>query len=403
MTRHRFTTRFIDSLKPPQTGRVEYWDKGTPGFGLRISESGRKTWVLMYRPRGSKVVRRLTIGTIDGGMKLGKARDEAKDALRAAAKGLDPAATKKAERRAETFREVAGEFIERYAKREKRSWRKDQVRLDRDILPAIGNRKAKDVQRRDVIKLLDGIVARGAPVEANRVHSLVRRIFNWAISRDLVAVNPAAGIERPGGEEAGRDRVLTDDEIKAVWAALEDDPKRVRCAFRLLLATAQRPGEVSKMRPKDIEGDWWTIPAEFSKNGKPHRVYLSKQARTILEDCDLKGDWVFPSDRTDSARTDIWKAIDGIRERSGVDFRSHDLRRTAGTNMTRELGITRSLLGKVLNHTGRERGEAAATRVYDRYEYDREKQEALTAWGSLLDEILARKRGRGKVVPLRKV
>lgn len=401
MARKRFTARFVDGIKPPESGRADYWDEAVPGFGLRVSETGRKTWTLLYRPKGSKVVRRLTIGTLDR-MSLADAREEARDALRDAAKGKDPAGQKKAHRLAEIFRDVADDYLERYAKSKKRSWRKDKVRLDRDILPAFGTRKAQDVQRRDIIKMLDGIVARGAPVEANRVHSLTRRIFNWAISRDLVAVNPAAGIERPGGEEAGRDRVLTDAEIKAVWAALGKEPEHVAKAFRLLLLTAQRPGEVAKMRPEDIEGDWWTIPAQFSKNGKPHRVYLSPQTRAILGAKKLTGAWVFPSPKTDGARTDIWKAADGIRKTSGVDFRPHDLRRTAGTNMTRELGVSRALLGRVLNHTGRERGEAAATRVYDRYEYDREKQETLEAWGALLDQILSGKRGRAKVIPLRR-
>ena len=119
----RFLVRTIDAIKPPANGRVEYWDADTKGLGLRVAESGRKTWVVMYRHQGR--LRRLTLGTYPI-LSLADVREMAKDELRTAAKGGDPAGAKKVAREAETFKQLADLYIERYAKPNKRSWRKDQ-------------------------------------------------------------------------------------------------------------------------------------------------------------------------------------------------------------------------------------------------------------------------------------
>src|SRR5437899_11434635 len=113
--------------------------------------------------------------------------------------------------------------MERHAKAKKRSWREDQRILDHDVLPAWRTRKAKDITARDVRQLLDGIVDRGAPIQANHVFALVRKVFNWAAAPDRALVpqfqNPCRGIEQPAPARQ-RDRVLTADELRAVWQAL---------------------------------------------------------------------------------------------------------------------------------------------------------------------------------------
>ncbi len=144
-------------------------------------------------------------------------------------------------------------------------------------ISAIGSRKVKDVERADIRRLLQNITARGATIQANRTHALVSKIFNWAISEDLATVNPVRGIARPGIEQP-RDRILTDDEIRAVWNACEQEPLAYGIAVKLRFLTAQRSGEITRMRWQDIDGDWWTVPAEHAKNGLAHRVPLSRQA-----------------------------------------------------------------------------------------------------------------------------
>ena len=157
----KFTTRSIGAITRSGGGRVEYWDKKVTGFGLRVSGSGRKTWVAMYRHAGR--LRRLTIGTYPT-LSLADARDKAKAALREAAGGGDPATGKSRLRHADTFRDLAGQYMEQYAKAKKKTWRLDQNALDRDLLPRFRNRKANSITRGEVRELLREIVARGAPI-----------------------------------------------------------------------------------------------------------------------------------------------------------------------------------------------------------------------------------------------
>ena len=114
-------------------------------------------------------------------------------------------------------------------------------------------------------------MAKTRPVMANRCRAYIRKMYNWALSKDLVEFNPVTGIPRPGTERQ-RDRVLSQDEIKAIWKALDQEKPIMAATFRLRLLTAQRGAEVRAMRWKDIDGDWWTIPAEFSKNKLSHRM-----------------------------------------------------------------------------------------------------------------------------------
>ncbi len=398
MSKHRLTTRFIDSIKPPKSSRTEYWDSSTPGFGLRVAPSGRKTWILMYRVRGDKRLRRATLGTYPT-IKLADAREMAQIDLRAAAKGRDPASERKAEREADTFGDLAEQYMEKYAKKHKRSWFKDQQALDRDLLPRFRHRKVASIQRREVIGLLEDIADRGAPVGANRTLEIIRRMYNWGIEREIVSVNPCQRIKKIGVERR-RERVLNDDEIRAVWKAFEQETPRMCAHFRLRLLTLQRGGEISRMRWPDLDlrSSWWTIPPEFSKNGLAHRVPLSSPAKEIVESMQSIADgseWVFPSPTGKGPLRVFWRAIMQIKENSGVEFVPHDLRRTGASRLTGDLGFSRFVVGRVLNHL-----ETGITATYDRHTYDREKRQALDAWGRRLMEIVSGERAAANVVSL---
>ena len=295
--------------------------------------------------------------------------------------------------RRSTFGEVAREYLERHAKPRKRSWREDQRILERDVLPRWGGRRARSITARDVRRLLDDIVARGAPIQANRTLALVRRMFNWAAAPDRALVlphhNPCRGLEPPAPERQ-RERVLGAAELRAIWRALDGEPAPNAALFRLYLLTAQRGGELRTMAWADVDLDaaWWIIPGERSKNGRSHRVPLSPPAVAILRELwrartrDVR--WVFPTPRGSASgyRERIYKVVDRLRRATGIaDFTPHDLRRTAASHMT-SMGIPRDTVAKLLNH--RERG---VTAVYDRYGYDREKREAVGLWAARLEEI----------------
>ena len=318
-------------------------------------------------------------------MKLTNARDQAKAILGRVARGEDPMGERLQEKKAETFGDLAAEYLERHAKVKKRRWKGDERTLNHDLLPVWGRKKAKNIKRRDVSLLLDDVVARGAPIMANRIKALISKIYNFGISRDIVDHNPCLGVPMPAKAQQ-RDRVLSEGEIRAVWRALDSLSPVMATTFKVRLFTAQRGNEVLAMRWEDIDGDWWTIPAETAKNGLSHRVPLSRQSHELLES--LKPEtgsapWVFESPRKPGAHiTAVQKAAERLSKLSEVEFVPHDLRRTAASHMT-SMGISRLVVSKILNHV-----ESGITAVYDRHSYDAEKVEALALWGDRLDEIL---------------
>jgi integrase len=412
------TARTVESLKPPEDGRVEYFDENVPGFGLRIAASGRKTWMLFYR-RGGHTLRRWTIGTFPA-LSLADAREAAQTALRAVAKGGDPAADKKAARRAETVTQLCDEYLERYAKKHKRSWRKDEQIIKRDIKPELGTWKVGDVKRRDVIKLLDEIVDRGSPIQANRVLEVLRKMFNWAIERSIVEANPCQVIGKPSHENR-RDRVLSEPEIWTLWrnlpaAGMTDATRR---ALKLTLITAQRPGEVTAIEPaKDLDLDkaQWRIPPEKAKNGRAHVVPLSpmavelirEQLATIPEGSrflfpapgasnETENPPAKPEDQKHQTEPSLSRALRrNFDELKVAQFTPHDLRRTGSTHMG-ALGVSRFIIDRVLNHVDKSVGE-----TYDQYSYLAEKRDALERWATRLQIILASEGVPPNVVTLRR-
>jgi len=415
----KFTDRSIRALKP-KAERYEVWEDNGKGLGIRVSPTGRKSWVFMYRFNGK--ARRMTFGvygTPPKNLSLADAHIRRAEALKLLEQGIDPGTVdqdaKQEARRAPTVQQLADEYLEKWAKPRKRSWREDKRILDKDVIPAWGTRKAKDITRRDVILLLDKIVDRGAPISANRTLAVIRKMFNFALSRDIVPATPCTKIPAPS-QENRRDRVLTQDEIKAFWNGLDkaDMTEGSKLALKLQLLTAQRKGEVAQARwdEFDLEHGWWTIPAERSKNKLPHRVPLSPQALEVLREIkklSRETHWLFPSPRKLVTNTDdgtpqpvcrpitpesLDRAVrNNIDKLGGTHFTPHDLRRTAASMMA-GMGTPRLVVKKVLNHA-----ESDVTAIYDRHSYDAEKRKALNAWGRKLAAILGGK--EGNVVPLR--
>jgi len=378
---------------------TDYWDDSLPGFGVRVSQSGRKTFVVRFNGAGSK--RRVTLGTFPG-LTLADARERARQLLASASRSEEsPAPVVEpvvVEEPVPTFGELAEVYLERHAKLKKRTWRDDERNLKVDLLPAWKDRPAKDLGRRDVAELLDRIVERGAPILANRVKALISKIFNFGIGRGLVENNPSLGVAMPA-KERQRDRVLSEEEVRSLWRVLDLEGLVMAATFKMRLLTAQRGDEVLRMRWDQIQDGWWTIPAEVAKNGLSHRVPLSPQAIDVLEQlrpATGRLPWVFASPKKAAAPiTAIQKAAERIAKRAEVEFVPHDLRRTAASFMT-SMGISRLVVSKILNHV-----ESGITAVYDRHSYDTEKRQALESWGHRVEEILQNSPGSPRLVSRR--
>jgi integrase len=420
------TARAVEGLKVSAGDRVDYWDRALKGFGVRVSRRGMapqetKTYFIRYRV--GKRMRRLTIGDARK-VSLADARTKARASLVAVDEGQDPAIARRVHRQAGTFEELGELYLEKHAKRRKRSWQADDRIIKAELLPPFRHVKVKDLTRRQIRELVDEIAERGAPILANRTLALVRKMLNFAIDREWIDANPASRMAMPGTERQ-RDRVLGEDEIRALWQALDDEEEAGRLPisafYKLRLITAQRGQEVALMRWQDIDpaDRVWTQPSETTKNRLAHRVPLSPQAWDLLGGLRAwQGDrvtninrlrverkklepvkasqWVFPSPRRDkgdrSMQRNLQNAVDRIKEAAGIDFNPHDLRRTAASHMTAS-GIPRDIVKKILNHVERE-----VTAIYDRYSYDREKRAALNSWGKRVDAILSGKREAAKVV-----
>jgi integrase len=384
----------VQSLKGPTNDRPRevLWDKRLRGFGLRITNTGHKTWIAVYRRGGRNGrLQELKIGTYPP-LSLAEAREKARGTLAAAQLGDDPVEEKREERDAETFAALAERYLVEHARRWKkpRSVEEDKRNLKNDVLPIWGNRRVNEITRRDVIALVDGIVNRGAPIHANRVLALISKMFNFAIDKDpdRVENNPAYKVKKPS-PESSRDRVLSSDEIRNVWGALESEPPNIRAIFKLLLLTGERPGEIKGMRWTELDisrvESWWTIPGGRdgrTKNKKVHRVPLVGEAHRILQSLSGDGPMVFPNRSGEKPFTGLQKALNRLRKNSGVNFQTRDLRRTLATGLG-ELGIDRIVIQKVLNHS-----DGSVTGIYDRHTYDTQKRGALERWDRRLCQIL---------------
>ena len=273
------TKRAVDALayKPAGPTQQILWDGGLPGFGCRVYPTGKKSYVLSYRTRSGRT-RILTLGQ-HGVITPAQAREDAVRSLAAVSRGEDPAEARQAARKGDTVRDFVALYMERHAKKHKKSWKEDERRLSKHVLPALGSKKLMDVQRSDIARLHTRIGAT-TQVEANRTVEVLSVMFRLASEWGHLPEdhrNPAAGVK--AYKEQSRERWVTEQEMPLLWAAIaaEDNPY-VRGALRLYLLTGVRKNELLPSRWADIDFDRRELRLPTTKNGKPHTVPLSDPA-----------------------------------------------------------------------------------------------------------------------------
>jgi len=428
MPKRAITQLFIDGVAPPKTGRVEYWDKHQPGLCLRVSATGAKSWVTMYRVHGKLI--RETLGTLAVIPKVDEARRRARSSLDKARGGVNPIAERrKAAQRAAA--NTVGAAVDKYLTagknnktdgplrpRTAREWRRI---FEHDVLPRWRDRPLAEITKADVLELVNDKAARrerqrrgatdGAAVQAAKVLTRLRTFFSWAAANDLVTADPTAGVRKPA-KEAERDRYLSDAEIRLFWHGCDAMGSPFGPLFQLLLLTAQREVEVAGMGCSELQNDAvWEIPAARTKNAKPHMVHLSALALEILEKVPRKAgqDLLFSATgKTPVSGFSKAKArLDGLMlaalranaENDKLELQPwvlHDLRRTATTGMAK-LGIAPHVADRVLNHqAGTIKGVA---RIYNRFEYLAERKAGLEAWGRYVESLV--RPTPSNIVPLR--
>ena len=395
------TSKTIETIKPGSVRR-EIPDAHMPGLYLVQQPSGAKSWAVRYRSGGRP--RKHTLGAWPA-VDLKTARALGSKALRAAAEGRDPGREKaQARAKADTIATVAAQFIERHCKRSNRprTARETQRLLDLHVLPRWRGRLVHEITRRDVLELLDRVVDSGRPIAANRVLSAVRKMFNWAVARDIIAASPCAGVKPPTAERS-RDRVLSDAELCAVWLAADKVGWPFGPLVKLLALTGQRRDEVAGMTWKEVDAErrLWTLPPGRTKSNRPHEVPLSDAAIAVLESLPrIAGEYVLTTNGTSPASgySKGKRRLDALLPPTMPEFRLHDLRRTVASGMA-GLGINLPVIEKVLNHSSG--SFAGIVGVYQKHEFSDEKRHALEAWGRFVTDLVS-DRPRKNVVALRK-
>jgi integrase len=379
------TVRSVESVAPG-SDRREIPDGYLRGLYLIVQPGGAKSWAVRYRHDGRP--RKFTIGSYPV-FDLKAAREAGSKALRAAAEGRDPASVEK-KRTADSVDAAVEQFIERHVKRNYRPKpMKEAERLLR--LHAVrpwGGRKIGEIRRADVRNVLEGIVADGAPIAANRVHSILRKFFNWCLEQEIIELSPCAGLKPPAGKEGSRDRVLSDDELRWVWQAAEKLGAPYGAMVRLLVLTGQRRGEVVGMQRGEVDLDkrLWTLPRERVKNDRRHEVPLSRHATAIIRALPRVSDRFVFSLNAEKPLNGFGKNKDRLDALSGVsDWVVHDLRRTVASGMAR-LGISLAVIEKVLNHVSG--SFAGIVSVYQRHEFAEEKRAALQKWADHVERLV---------------
>ena len=402
------TSQFIRGIKPPKSGRAEYWDQLTPGLCLRITANGHGSWSYRYRPReGGKQNERITFGSWNA-LSLADVRDKAARVRAAVVDGGNPQLTRRQKRdrarKALSLNALADRYLAEYARPQKASWKDDEQRLVR-AREALGHKEAATITRRELIGFLDEVKLT-APVQANRIQSVLCGLFNWAVESEILDVNPIAGLKKRAKETAST-RALTDAELAVLWRALEatkETSVEIAAALRVLLLVGQRPGEVAgalQSEFKNIDDPRnarWEIPAQRMKARRPHVVPLAPMARELFsgilarrrEESDKIG--IFASrflDRATVARHTLSRALrrviatlgpevanaDALRSLQDDPPSPHDFRRTVATGLA-AIGVAREDRLAVFAHQPVDIHGA----VYDRYERLREKRLALETW-----------------------
>jgi integrase len=429
MAKVRLTDKSL--RKPaPASGQLELWDDLVPGFGLRIAAGGARTFFVMKRLNG-RLTRR-TVGKVPAGtepvasngeIRLAEAREKARQMLAELSGGTDPRIRRKTAavpEEGKTFADVAAAYFSDPAKRggarlASRAELERKVRVD---LSEWAERPISEISKADIKSLL-AAKRKKAPVSANRLLALIKRIFGWAAIEDLIPANPAAHIE--GTDEDERDRVLTLTELARVWKGAEALGYPYGPLVKLLILTGQRKAEVAGLSWSEIDGSAWRLPDQRTKRRKGHLVPLSPLALSILADLPRIGTppaLVFTTGKrravkgqkidrnAQPAPVSGWSRLKTRLDRVIAEQQAkaagepldlekhglpawtlHDVRRSVATHLRDEeaMGpdrVDRLTISKILNHA-----ESGITRVYDRYASDPEKRRALEAWAARVERL----------------
>jgi len=393
MERKNLTDRYIRALTPTERGEI--LDIVVPGLVLRVSPTS-KCFALLARYPGSNNPTRRSLGRY-GVITLQDARVKARKWLELVERGRDPAVELERERiaaaraRADSFAQVAKDFTEQKLAKERQGY--DAGRSLQYFIRAWGNRPIVDLDRRDIRAVIDPIAVR-APYAAHNALAVIRRLFSWAVDRDILEASPCATLKANAiiGKRKPRQRVLSEDEIVALHRAASEMPFPHGQLLLFLLYSGQRHSDCAHATWSEIslERREWIIPAGRFKSEVSHLVPLSDALVKLLSSLPrIKGvDRLFPLSRgiVDEAKTHLdGQMLTILKERNRdatlPGFVIHDIRRSFRTRLT-QLRVQTEVAEATIGH-----GKRGLERHYNLYEYADEKHDALERWAAWLRNL----------------
>jgi integrase len=391
----------IAALKP-RAARYEVSDPGCRGLRVVVFPTKSKSFILRYRYRGLQ--RKLTLGPCltergvaepanapETGTPLSllAARELATKALREAKSGNDPSAAKARKRQeqlaaeSDTLMAISAEYLRREGSQLRTL---DQRRADLELFyKPLGRLPVDQIKRGQFVRVLDRIADERGPVRSDRALSALSRLLTWHARRSDFVSPLTRGMRRTSIAERARSRTLSDDELRRVWVAAEQDKGPFGPFVRFLLLTCARRSEAGGLRLSELseDGTAWTIPGARYKNGRDVVIPLSKAAQAIVAARPvLAGDYVFGTNGSHPlGKFDIRKKQ--LDAASGVyGYVLHDLRRTSRTLLSRA-GVSADVAEMCLGHAlGGVRG------TYDRHAYASEKRRAFEALAQMIERVV---------------
>ena len=391
-----FTDTYIKNLKPKEK-RFEEYEGG--GFGIRVLPTGVKAWVYRYKIQNK--TDKLTLGYYPTmSLAMAKMRFLELSGVRRDKQNPKELLLQQQEeqerQKTNTVERLALEWYVGYVAKERKRPLTIKKQIDADIIPLLGSVELEKLRTMDITEALDSIVARGAPIHANRVLSSLKQMFSYAVSRGRLLQNPASGIRARdiGGTEKPRERYLSLDEIRLLWKFLDNDENQMslqtKNAIKIILLVGVRTAELrlATFDEIDFERSLWTIPAEHSKTGCVMKIHLSSQVKTLLLELRKAGNsrYVLAGVKKDTPLTEnaLPRAIRRIEERIGIaSWTAHDLRRTFATQLGEALHIDPVVIEKCLGH---KMPKIMAT--YNRNEMLPQRKEALNRWSEYVESLL---------------
>jgi Phage integrase family/Arm DNA-binding domain len=394
--RTKLNPTFVRDAKAARgADRTIYWDEGLSGFGLMVTAAGHKSFVCQYRTAGRS--RRMHFKR---GLSLDEARKQARGVIGAVAKDRDPLAErrKEAAEATNTLKSIAEEYLIRAGRL--RSIDQRRACLNRLIYPKFGSRQIGSIRRSEIVRLLDRIEDENGPAAADHTLAVLRRLFTWHAGRSDDFRSPIVrGMARTSPKARARQRVLTDDELRAVWKAAEALQSPFGSMLRFILLTATRRNEAARLSREEVSGAECLIPSERHKSKKDFMLPLSAAALAVLAEVPVLGrrkskDYIFTTDGVrplggfSKFKRGFDEAVLAAQREQDAHAKSmprwtlHDLRRTARSLMSRA-GVAPDHAERALGHV-----IPGIRGTYDLHEFGDEKRRALEALAAQVERIV---------------